>query len=130
TSKQYRLDTPETSGGNRSGESAKEIHMNTSTFLEDADFLTNEDFVSFARGLRKPEAAIMDSQAVIQHPFNVCAVIVLADLIDLIRYELEVIEDDELGSRRGVDLFNEMVANVHSEAEKQLLIDAINDAFI
>ncbi|EML8071237.1 hypothetical protein WAA53_006242, partial [Pseudomonas aeruginosa] len=104
--------------------------MNTSTFLEDADFLTNEDFVSFARGLRKPEAAIMDSQAVIQHPFNVCAVIVLADLIDLIRYELEVIEDDELGSRRGVDLFNEMVANVHSEAEKQLLIDAINDAFI
>ncbi|WP_267908900.1 hypothetical protein [Pseudomonas monteilii] len=41
-----------------------------------------------------------------------------------------MIEDDELGSRRGVDLFNEMVANVHSEAEKQLLIDAINDAFI
>ncbi|MFB6404428.1 hypothetical protein, partial [Pseudomonas putida] len=27
TSKQYRLDTSETSGGNRSGESAKEIHQ-------------------------------------------------------------------------------------------------------
>nr|WP_172694664.1 MULTISPECIES: hypothetical protein [Pseudomonas] len=131
TSKQYRLDTPDTSGGNRSGESAKEIQkMNTSTFLEDGDFLTKEDFLSFAKGMRKPEAATMDSQAVIQHPFNVCAVIVLADLIDLIRYELEVIEDDELGSRKGVDLFNEMLVNMHSETEKQLLIEAINDAFI
>lgn len=66
----------------------------------------------------------------IQHPFEPSLRIPLAELLELVGHECDLIEQDEHSGRDCVDLFNDIVSRVKDPREKKDLVNALNERFI
>lgn len=66
----------------------------------------------------------------IQHPFESSLRIPLAELLELVDYECDLIEQDELSGRNCVDLFNDIVSRVKDPKERIDLVNALTKRFI